>query len=1363
MTLRAVLALALAAAGAALAQPVYLRTPGTNYCDVIDATNATPIHITVSNSCGLTNGATVVVVDVRGNTAANIHLESAADTSNMARIVSGLSGNGFDLLDLAGNPVVGTVDPSCADAATTHAGTCTYTGGGRVGLAAQRTLRSGPLLFFDGTGGARTLAYQATPKAATSNPSYNLLLDQAATYAANYAGRWGYELLTPGGGEAQGIGLGTINSALRWLLTGNTASRDAALFSVGDNPDQTLGSPACVETDGNCESPASSIMDYPMQFSQTYYQAYSIMRPEMSAPQKQKFTGFFLSDHPWHQAGIGYTGATLTRPQFTKKWSDAGGTAAVTQGSTTVTGTGTSFTTQCAAGGILTPGTIYSHAYLIVSVDSDTSLTLAAPAAATNTDVTFSCAPRWDPSMYGFLWHQKHMQYHTLNGSAAGELISPYYAGPGGLAGLFHDGYNNHSLVRTMGMFALGTVTCPDDPRGCLLAAQADEWLNDVAMPYVMTIWTGFSWAGNTYHQGRILNPILNWSMWRQNSFAAAGDPLAGTDVREKAAKWTAWTHIPRWNHLPNAENAWISPGVLNMSGSLASMTYDPSAVYSRNLHWWMMTGDWFNPSGAPNAVRGNYGAAALSEAAGAAAWVHYMSYEPATTQTPIVETTAHFTTNNQTVCVATYGTEHCTAPDVRRISISRTDWTSQATWVAVNSTGYGCRDHCADDLGGYFYIFKNMQPLLGVDDTQMIGSVLQRGYPLVGPASNLLPGGYYATPTVWTAGNNDFMFVRTDIKPIYKPAAQVTAMERQIFHLKGAASDYVIDHVSGTMSSPQTVRGVQHYNLNGCGTPASTSCVTLTPGSLEASHVHTGTGVEARLNSKLFSLGGAMTLGTESGTATNGTYAGGNGASFRWHVEPAGGSSVTTIDYAVVHQPSVDTNAVLPSITQTNNGVFHQFEIHDPVSPRFLAFTARGATPAGHSFVSTHAGTGQYVIAGLQAGLYEIRRNGVLEGNPIPVAASANTLSFSGLAGSYAITPRVALTITTTALPNAVIGRPYQTVVEASGAAAPPYDWDLASGTLCGGLTLTPGSASATIAGTATSLQTCTFTVRVTSAGTAETDSRQFTITVQEPSLDPLILLTAAVPAARLGEPYDFQLRSTGGTTPVAWSVSAGELCPGLSLSATGRLAGTALIATDCAFTLRVTDLGNVFVERQFATISFSGMQQVLAITGIQASHSGAVLHLGGHGLAFDQACSVTLRENGPGGAVLQTLESPAGPARRQFVATGLPSDQTIHAEAVCGSGSTSVEFATAVATGQPVTVDFHFPASGLPSAPADIVLDYGDSPAVSNSATVACSPTECAASVDTSAPLLYWRVRYRDSLGATLAQSALRVLAPR
>lgn len=71
-----------------------------------------------------------------------------------------------------------------------------------------------------------------------------------------------------------------------------------------------------------------------------------------------------------------------------------------------------------------------------------------------------------------------------------------------------------------------------------------------------------------------------------------------------------------------------------------------------------------------------------------------------------------------------------------------------------------------------------------------------------------------------------------------------------------------------------------------------------------------------------------------------------------------------------------------------------------------------------------------------------------------------------------------------------------------------------------------------------------------------------------------PLKVTTTALAAGAVGASYSRAVAATGGTTPYAWSISAGSLPPGLTLhSTTGVISGTPTAAGSFAFTVRVTD----------------------------------------------------------------------------------------------------------------------------------------------------------------------------------------------
>jgi Putative Ig domain len=71
-----------------------------------------------------------------------------------------------------------------------------------------------------------------------------------------------------------------------------------------------------------------------------------------------------------------------------------------------------------------------------------------------------------------------------------------------------------------------------------------------------------------------------------------------------------------------------------------------------------------------------------------------------------------------------------------------------------------------------------------------------------------------------------------------------------------------------------------------------------------------------------------------------------------------------------------------------------------------------------------------------------------------------------------------------------------------------------------------------------------------------------------------PLSITTESLAEARPHEPYTAKLQATGGTPPLRWSISAGDLPNGLELNAeTGAITGTAAEPGDFELTITVTD----------------------------------------------------------------------------------------------------------------------------------------------------------------------------------------------
>lgn len=172
------------------------------------------------------------------------------------------------------------------------------------------------------------------------------------------------------------------------------------------------------------------------------------------------------------------------------------------------------------------------------------------------------------------------------------------------------------------------------------------------------------------------------------------------------------------------------------------------------------------------------------------------------------------------------------------------------------------------------------------------------------------------------------------------------------------------------------------------------------------------------------------------------------------------------------------------------------------------------------------------------------------------------------GGGGGGAIVP-VVFNITTTTLADGVVGTAYsQTMAVTGGFGAKTFS--ISAGALPAGLSL--NAATGAITGVPTApIGAASFTVTVEDTSTPpQSDSQALTIDI----VNPLLITTVALPDATVGTAYNRAITATGGTGPNTFTISAGSLPAGLSISAAGAITGTALAtATNQTFTVRVAD----------------------------------------------------------------------------------------------------------------------------------------------------------------------------------------------
>ena len=223
-------------------------------------------------------------------------------------------------------------------------------------------------------------------------------------------------------------------------------------------------------------------------------------------------------------------------------------------------------------------------------------------------------------------------------------------------------------------------------------------------------------------------------------------------------------------------------------------------------------------------------------------------------------------------------------------------------------------------------------------------------------------------------------------------------------------------------------------------------------------------------------------------------------------------------------------------------------------------------------------------------------------------------------------------VTISTTSLPNGTVGAAYSQTLAATGGVG-NYSWTVILGSLPAGLSLSPAG---TITGTPTSAGTSTFTVQVKD-GSNVTTLKAVSINV---AAAPLIITTDSLPGATVGTAYSQSLAANGGTGPYTWTVSAGALPAGLSLSTAGAITGTPTTAGTANFTAQVKDTANVTVTKALSIVTAAPPLTV----------STASLPDGTVGTAYSQSLTAT----GGTGGYTWTVSAGALPAGLSLSAAG-------------------------------------------------------------------------------------------------------------
>jgi hypothetical protein len=192
---------------------------------------------------------------------------------------------------------------------------------------------------------------------------------------------------------------------------------------------------------------------------------------------------------------------------------------------------------------------------------------------------------------------------------------------------------------------------------------------------------------------------------------------------------------------------------------------------------------------------------------------------------------------------------------------------------------------------------------------------------------------------------------------------------------------------------------------------------------------------------------------------------------------------------------------------------------------------------------------------------------------------------------------------------PVGTVGSPYSFAFTGAGGCGPalPYQYSLIGGSLPPGLTL---ASSGQVSGTPTNAGGWSFWVNLSDQNPPSASwcvpadaQREFTITINGagspapgPSPGPapapaLSITTSSLPMATVGATYSTTLSASGGSGTKTWTVTAGSLPAGLSLSANGVVSGTPTAPGTASFTANVS-AGGASSQRQFSLGVAAGLE---------------------------------------------------------------------------------------------------------------------------------------------------------------------------
>lgn len=324
---------------------------------------------------------------------------------------------------------------------------------------------------------------------------------------------------------------------------------------------------------------------------------------------------------------------------------------------------------------------------------------------------------------------------------------------------------------------------------------------------------------------------------------------------------------------------------------------------------------------------------------------------------------------------------------------------------------------------------------------------------------------------------------------------------------------------------------------------------VTISIGSQSASLGLTPTGPVSTASSATFRTSSLLS-GTHPVSAS---YSGGSGCS----TGTADGSN-----HVVETKPTVTINQAATQADPTSRSPI----LFDVVFDKPII----GFSPSDVQLSGT-AGATSVAISG-SGPSYSIAVSGMSQAGTVTATIPAGRVTTpAGLANEASTSSDNSVTydpikITPASLSTPVYNQSYGPILLTAGGGTGSHSFAVSAGSLPPGLSLT---SSGELSGTITQSGTFGFSVTATDS-VGSTGSQSYTLAIAAPAIE---INPTSLPAATYDVAYNQTLTASGGASPLDFSVTAGNLPYGLTLSPSGGLSGTPSVSQSANFTVTATD----------------------------------------------------------------------------------------------------------------------------------------------------------------------------------------------